>query len=224
MNRFFSTAAFVATAVMAVSSPSLAAKPKTAPQPADNTPVVTPDATPPPSGYAAPSGSVQAAPIGSSAPPVQAYSVPIAGAAQTPPAPTAPPPPPEPGVMARAELCLRSRVEAAVRGEPSAKLATDLLLQDLCAAEVDSASLYVRNLDALARFNPVSERGRAGLSTASVDPETGQILAPPGVDISAAQDAAARAPSLVAPNLRRYAAELVLNEKTRLAAPAKKAR
>jgi hypothetical protein len=61
------------------------------------------------------------------------------------------------------------------------------------------------------------------LSAAHVDPETGQIVSPPSVDVSPALEAAERSALTIAPNLRRYAAELVLNEKTILSA-AKKGR
>ena len=215
-------------------SSSLAATKKTAPQPVDNSPVVAPDNTSLPTGTAAPAGTVQVGAIGSSPAPVQAYSIPVGGAGQTqmqgaaqaptPQAAPAPQGPPEPPVMARAETCLRTNLEAVARAEPSPKLAVDLLLADVCAADVDAASLYVRNLDALARFNPVSERGRAGLSIAKVDQETGQILAPPSVDVSMAVEAAERSALVIAPSLRTYAAELVLNEKLRMAATGKKSR
>ena len=225
----------VALAVAGGSSTLAATKKKTATQPVDNSPVVTPDTTSLPTGTAAPTGMVQVGAIGSSPAPVQAYSIPVGGAGQAqatparqvasaPQAAPTPQGPPEPPVMARAEACLRTNLETVARAEPSPKLAVDLLLTDVCAADVDAASLYVRNLDALARFNPVSERGRAGLSTARVDPETGQILAPPSVDVSTAVDVAERRTLVIAPSLRTYAAELVLNEKLRIAATGKKSR
>jgi hypothetical protein len=88
--------------------------------------------------------------------------------------------------MLRAEQCLRSNVERVVRLESSPALATDLLLVDICSDEVDAGSLYIRNVEALSRFNPESERGRAGLSVPHVDLETGQIVSPPNVDVSSA--------------------------------------
>ena len=205
--------------MLAVAAPSWSAtKSKKANQPVDNTPVVTPDTTAPPTGTAAPTNTVQVAAPGSTAP--TAYAVPVGGAQAPAPAaaqPAASQGPPEPAVMVRAEQCLRGNAETIARAEPGPKLAVDLLLSDVCAEEVDAASLYARNVDALARFNPVSERGRAGLSTARVDPETGQILAPSNVDVSSAVDAAERSALKIAPNLRKYAAELVLNEKAHLA-------
>jgi hypothetical protein len=124
-------------------------------------------------------------------------------------------------VIAAAEQCLRADADTAARAEQSTKLGVDLLLQDLCGPEVDAASLYIRNVDALARFNPMSERGRAGLSTGRVDPETGQIVAPPGVDVSTAIEAAERTPPVVAPKLRKYAADLILAAKVQSAAARK---
>jgi len=212
----------VVMTLTAGSSALAATKKKAAAQPVDNSPVVTPDTTSVPTGTAAPAGTVQTAPFGSTAPPPQAYAIPVGGAgrAQASPAAAAPPPqaPPEPPVVARAEQCLIANAELVSRMEPSPKLAVDLLLTDVCAAEVDSASLYARNVEALARYNPVSERGRAGLSIARADPETGQIAAPPNVDVTAAVEAADRAALVISPRMRKYAADLVLNEKARTAA------
>jgi hypothetical protein len=211
----------VVMTLTAGSSALAAAKKKAAAQPVDNSPVVTPDTTSVPTGTAAPAGTVQTAPFGSTAPPPQAYAIPVGGAgrAQASPAAALPPQaPPEPPVVARAEQCLIANAELVSRMEPSPKLAVDLLLTDVCAAEVDSASLYARNVEALARYNPVSERGRAGLSIARADPETGQITAPPNVDVTAAVEAADRAALVISPRMRKYAADLVLNEKARTAA------
>jgi hypothetical protein len=125
--------------------------------------------------------------------------------------------------MLRAEQCLRANVERVVRAEPSPKLAADMLLADVCADQVDAGSLYIRNVEALSHFNPESERGRAGLSMPHVDLDSGQIVSPPNVDVSAAlaADAAGRGGTVqISANLRKLAAELVLTEKLRLAAPA----
>ena len=217
--------------MLAFASPSLA-KPKKLAQPVDNSPVVTPDTSPPPAGIAAPTGTVQIAAPGSAPAAPLPYSIPVGGAPvqiqpsqrAAPPAPVAisPKAPPEPPVMLRAQQCLRANVERVARAEASPKLAIDLLLSDICADEVDAGSLYIRNVEALSHFNPESERGRAGLSMPHVDLETGQIVSPPNVDVSAAlaADAAGRSGVIeIAPNLRKYAAELVLNEKIRLATP-----
>jgi hypothetical protein len=208
MKPFFNAVGLGVMLMLAAASPSLA-KAKKAAAPVDNSPVVTPDTTPPPVGTAAPTGVVQIVAPGSG-----------------PTAAPVPQGPPEPPVMLRAEQCLRVNVERVVRAEPSAKLATDLLLVDVCADEVDAASLYIRNVEALSHFSPESERGRAGLSMPHVDLETGQIVSPPNVDVSSAlaADAAGRSgANQIAPNLRKYAAELVLNEKARLAAPTPRA-
>jgi hypothetical protein len=220
--------------MLAATAPALAAKPKTPPQPVDNSPVVTPDTTPPPVGTAAPTGAVQVSTPGSAPAAATPYTIPLGGAqaqpqaqvqaaAASPAAAPVPQGPPEPPVMLRAEQCLRANVERVARAEPSPKLATDFLLADVCSDEVDAGSLYLRNVEALARFNPESERGRAGLSLPHVDLETGQIVSPPNVDVSSAltADAAGRGGGAqIAANLRKYAAELVLNEKLRLASPA----
>jgi hypothetical protein len=227
MKRITSLTALTALAVSAA-SPSLAAPKKSAAQQQqDAAPVVTPDTTAPPIGYAAPTGTVQMGPPGSTPPPVrptQGYTVPIGGGGAQKPAVAQPAGPPEPPVIAAAEQCLRTDAETAARAEPSTKLGVDLLIEDLCGPEVDAAALYLRNAEALTRFNPVSERGRAGLSVAHVDPETGQIVAPPGVDVSSALEAAEHAPQTSPPKLRKYAADLILSEKVRLAAMGKKSR
>jgi hypothetical protein len=175
----------------------------------DASPVVTPDTTPPPEGVAYPSGAVAAKPTG-----------PAAGAAA--PAPPALPDLPPEGALGRALLCLKAEARTAAQAEASTKLAVDLLVEDLCAPQMARAALYQRNLEALARFTPQSERGRAGLSTARVDPETGEIVNPPDVDAVAASDlwSGPAAP----PILRRAAATLVLAAKVRPAAPPRKAR
>ena len=230
MKRLSNTTALGVMLLAALASPSLASPKKTQPQPVDTSPVVTPDTTPPPSGFAAPAGTVQVGAPGSAPSAPAAYAIPVGGAqaqaqaAATPPA-TAPVPqgPPEPPVMLRAEQCLRANVERVVRWETSPKLATDLLLVDICSDEVDAGSLYIRNVEALSHFNPESERGRAGLSVPHVDLDTGQIVSPANVDVASAlaADAAGRGGAVqIAPNLRKYAAELVLNEKLRLASVA----
>jgi hypothetical protein len=223
MKRLSNTTALGILFLTVFASPVLAAPKKAQPQPVDSSPVVTPDPTPAPSGFAAPTGTVLVGAPGSAPSAPASYAVPVGGAqaAATPQAAApAPQGPPEPPVMLRAEQCLRSNVERVVRLESSPALATDLLLVDICSDEVDAGSLYIRNVEALSRFNPESERGRAGLSVPHVDLETGQIVSPPNVDVSSAvaADMAGRGEALqIAPNLRKYAAELVLSEKLRLA-------
>lgn len=207
-------------------------------------PVVTPDETPPPDGAAAPSRPVAVSPSSptatraprsvkpSRAPTAVPAKTPATAAATDAQVAEAPPGPPEiaappgPPVIERAELCLRAEAATAARAETSAKLAVDLLLEDLCGADVEAASRYERNLMALSRFNPASERGRAGLSTARVDEETGEIVDPRGVDVASAvreafPEVQGSSPS---PSLRRYAAQLVIAERARLAAAARRTR
>jgi hypothetical protein len=230
MKRLSNTTALGILFLTAFASPVLAAPKKAQPPPVDSSPVVTPDPTPPPSGFAAPTGTVLVGAPGSAPSAPASYAIPVGGAqaeaqASATPQAAAPTPqgPPEPPVMLRAEQCLRANVERVVRLEPSPALATDLLLVDICSDEVDAGSLYIRNVEALSHFNPESERGRAGLSVPHVDLDTGQIVSPPNVDISSAlaADMAERWGALqIAPNLRKYAAELVLSEKLRLASGA----
>lgn len=204
--------------------------------------LVAPDTTPLPQTYAAPTHPVEMAPIGSANSATSSALLAVANggapAAQAatpapPPAP-APPPiappipvaapapaaPPQAPVVAHAEVCLRAEAPRAARAEASVKLAVDLLLEDLCGGEVDRASLYARNIDALAHFTPQSERAAAGLSGARVDPETGELVNPPGGDVTGALAAngLAAGDAGVPPQMRRFAAELVLAAKAQPAA------
>lgn len=197
--------------------------------------LVAPDPVPPPPTTPAPTGAVQMQPIGAPGGSSASALLAVANGGQPaaapapvlapltppppapPPAPPAPPPPPPPAapaeapVVARVEQCLRAEAPRAARAEASVKLAVDLLLDDLCGAEVERAALYAHNLDALARFTPQSERAAAGLGGARVDPETGEILNPPAGDVSGALAAAGVGRDLDAPpQIRRFAADLVL--------------
>jgi hypothetical protein len=85
------------------------------------------------------------------------------------------------------------------------------MLEDLCGAEVERASLYAHNIDALTRFTPQSERAAAGLGGARVDPETGEIINPTAGDVTGAMTAAGFSRDIdPPPQFRRFAAELVL--------------
>ncbi len=207
----------LALSAAAVLSGPAWSKPKPAPPP-DTAPIVAPDRTAPPEGVAYPAGAVDVKPSGQSPGP------PAAGAqttALTTALTSVPDFPPE-SVLGRALACLRARAAAAAAAETSTKLAVDLLIEDLCAPEMARAGLYQRNIETLARYNPQSERGRAGLSTARVDPETGEIINPPDADASggAALDPAPPLGALAAPpSLRRAAAVLVLAAKARVSAP-----
>ncbi len=121
-------------------------------------------------------------------------------------------------MVAHAEVCLRAEAPRAAKAEMIAKLAVDLLLEDLCGAEVASAALYAHNLDALAHFTPQSERASAGLSGARVDPETGEIVNPPAGDVTAALAASGVDRTIdIPPQMRRFAAELVLQVRSEAA-------
>ncbi len=190
-----------------------------------DTTLVAPDPTPPPPTFPVTSRAVEMAPIGASSN--------AAHAAPPAPAPAAPPPPPqapsaspEAPVVAHAEVCLRAEAPRAARAEASVKLAVDLLLEDLCGGEVDRAALYAHNVEALGRFTPQSERTAAGLSGARVDPETGEILDPPAGDVNGALSAAGldRGAIDVPPQMRRFAAELVLAAKSDASAKSAEAR
>ncbi len=195
-----------------------------------------PDNTPMPQTYAAPTQPVEMALIGPANSTTSSALLAVAngGAPARQPAASAPPPAPAPvappipvaapapapsaqaPVVTHAEVCLRSQAPRAARAETSVKLAVDLLLEDLCGGEVDRASLYARNIDTLARFTPQSERAAAGLSGARVDPETGEMVNPPGGDVTGALAAngLSGGDAGVPPQLRRFAAELVLEAKT----------
>lgn len=184
--------------------------------------LVAPDIIPPPPTFAVATRPVEMQPIGAPGAKPAALApmtLPTAAAPApqpSPPAPPAPPPaPPQPPVLAHAEVCLRAEAPRAARAEASVKAAVDLLLEDLCGGEVERASLYAHNIDALARFTPQSERAAAGLSAARVDPETGEIVNPPAADVSGALAAGGfdRSDVGTAPQLRRFAAELVLEAK-----------
>lgn len=157
---------------------------------------------------AAPAPAPAPAPTPAPAPPPPAQPAPPAPVSMSPPSPV---PLAEAPVVARAEQCLRSQATRAARAETSVKLAVDLLLEDLCGAEVERASLYAHNLDAVATFTPQSERTAAGLAGARVDPETGEILNPAAGDVGAALAAAGFARDVdPPPQIRRFASELVL--------------
>ncbi len=114
-------------------------------------------------------------------------------------------------MVVRAEHCLRNEAPRDAGAVAGVKLAVDLLLEDLCALEVERASLYAHNLDALTRFSPQSERTAAGLGGARVDPETGEILNPPAGDVTGALTAAGFERDLAPPpQIRRFAADLIL--------------
>lgn len=153
-------------------------------------------------------------------PPVQPPTPPPA------PPPAAPPPPPpptpaEPPVVARVEQCLRAEAPRAAHAETSAKLAVDLLIDDLCDAEVERASLYAHNVEALRHFTPQSERAAAGLIGARVDPETGEIVNPTAGDVTGALAATGYERDFTPPpQIRRFAAELILALHTAPAATA----
>lgn len=166
--------------------------------------LVSPDTTPPPPVLATVSNrTVDAAPIGTTGT--------QAAPAVAPPPPAAPAGPPLAPVVARAVQCLRTEAPRAAKLESSVKLAADLLLQNLCAIEVERASAYAHNTDALARFTPQSERASAGLQGARVDTETGEIVNPPAGEVAGLLGAADVSPPA---QMRRFAAELVIEAKT----------
>lgn len=178
--------------------------------------LVAPDPSPPPATTAPPpSRPVEAAPIGARSPEPAVE----AAAPQAAPPPQATPP--LAPVVARAVQCLRLEAPRAARLEASVKLAADLLLENLCAAEVERAALFTRNTEALARFTPQSERAAAGLQGGRVDPETGELVNPPAGDVSGALTGAGDVTP--PPAMRRFAAELVIEAKAPAASPTKPA-
>jgi hypothetical protein len=221
---FLALILFLSVAGAASGAPGKKAQDQSPPTAQPDSTLVVPDATAPP-----PTSAVQMQPIGpvggstssallavangGSAPaPAPAIAAPaLTPPPPPPPVPAASPPAAEAAVVARAEQCLRTEAPRAARAEAGVKLAVDLMLEDLCGAEVERASLYAHNLDALARFTPQSERTAAGLGGARVDPETGEIVNPPAGDVTGALAAAGFARDIdPPPQIRRFAAELVL--------------
>lgn len=172
------------------------ARPKTAASPPL---IVTPDTTPVPEGLASPTRPVIMTAAATASPSVESKA------------------------LTRARLCLRDQAPAAARAEASAKLAADLLLDNLCASEVEVASKYERNFAILARFASQSERSQAGLSPARVDEETGDIVNPPNGEVIGAlrESEAATGEGRPSASLRRLAAEAILEVRSRPPVPRK---
>jgi len=237
----------LSVAGVAAAAPARKAQDQSPPTAQPDATLVAPDPTPPPPTSAAPTNPVQMQPIGppagstasallavanggvapapkpavAASAPTPAPPPPPPPPSPPPPVPAAPPPPAEAPVVARAEQCLRNEAPRAARVETGVKLAVELMLEDLCGAEVERASLYAHNLDALARFTPQSERTAAGLGGARVDPETGEIVNPPAGDVTGALTAAGFARDVdPPPQIRRFAAELVLAIRNTPAPPA----
>jgi hypothetical protein len=95
----------------------------------------------------------------------------------------------KPPIVARAELCLRSNVDRVVAAEPNVDSAANFLLTYICAGEVSDAARYELNIIVVKQFGAMGAtfpQSRVGTSpvvaaapSASVDPETGDIVVPP---------------------------------------------
>ena len=104
----------------------------------------------------------------------------------------------KPPIIGRAEDCLKSNVDRVVAVDPDLESAANFLLNYSCAGEVSDASRYELNLilvkqfgamDAMSRsFGRPVPKGEAqppqpltisSAATATVDPNTGEIILPP---------------------------------------------
>jgi len=95
-----------------------------------------------------------------------------------------------PPVVARAEQCLRDNVDRVVAIEPDVNSAANFLVTFACASQVSAASRYEINLvlaktmvdeaNAMPVFTPPGQPATPRETfTATVDPETGDIIMPP---------------------------------------------
>jgi hypothetical protein len=115
-----------------------------------------------------------------------------------------------PPVFARAQACLEANVERVVAAETDVTSAATFLLNYTCAAEVQAAGRYERNsvfvkgmtsLFSGAITDSVANKGADPASTklipsASVNPETGEIVTPPRPPRSPFNPAEALLPSM----------------------------
>ena len=144
----------------------------------------------------------------------------------------------KPPVLARAEQCLRDNVERVVAVEPDVQSAASFLVTFACAPQASAASRYeinkvlaktiVDEANAMPVFTlpgqPATPREKV---TATVDPETGDIIVPPAaagttanplaavlrnVGSSSASQLSSQATS---PALRKLAGDLVLQARER---------
>lgn len=120
-------------------------------------------------------------------------------------------------VLKAAEDCIRANAGQIAALDNDLKSATDFLVEDLCAVEVEAASRFVRNTDLISVLGAGAPNAAARFS---VDPTTGRLNAPvePGKSptdglgaINLLQTAFAPA---VAPSLRVLAARLILEART----------
>jgi hypothetical protein len=130
-------------------------------------------------------------------------------------------------IVARAEQCLRQNVDRVVAAEPDIQSAASFLLDYACANEVLGAARYEKNLLTVARFGsmfknvaipPAAKSGHRTPPppslTATVDPETGDIVAAqPSADTTITFEvlaANATEPEPAPVHLRKLAGDLVL--------------
>jgi hypothetical protein len=148
----------------------------------------------------------------------------------------------KPPILARAEACLRSKVDRVVAIEPDADSAANFLLDYACAGEVSDAARYELNLVMVKQFaamgssfpqvTPGAKAQPVAAPSATVDPETGDIVVPPPtgdakpdfltpmlkqMGSSMTQFAQIKAPV----SLRKLAGELVLEARERQGAKAR---
>lgn len=137
-------------------------------------------------------------------------------------------------VVARAEQCLRRNVDRVVGAEHDLQAAAGFLVTYACAAEVSAATRYERNTAYVQMFSTLFKASAQAPGkpppapplpnlnlNASVDPETGEIVAPPaapgappnpmsGLLPMMSNISAQVAPDSVPVDLRKLAGDLVL--------------
>jgi hypothetical protein len=139
----------------------------------------------------------------------------------------------KPPVVARAEQCLRDNVERVVAVEPDVQSAASFLVDFVCAPQVSAASRYevnktlvrlmVDQANALPVFTiPGQPPAPRVTLTATVDPETGDVVVPPAPAGAAANPFSTMLRNMgssslgqagvqaVSPPLRHLAGDLVL--------------
>jgi hypothetical protein len=144
----------------------------------------------------------------------------------------------KPPVVARAEQCLRDNVERVVAVEPDANSAASFLVNFACAPQVAAASRYevnktlvkmmVGEANAMPVFTiPGQPPAPREMLTATVDPETGDVVVPPAPAGAAANPFSAMLRNMgtsrteelgvqtVSPPLRKLAGDLVLEARER---------
>jgi hypothetical protein len=144
----------------------------------------------------------------------------------------------KPPVIARAEQCLRDNAERVVAVEPDVQSAASFLVSFVCAPEVSAASRYevnktlvkmmVAEANALPVFTPPGQPATPRETlTATIDPETGDVVVPPALSGAAVNPFSTLLRNMgssstnqlgvqsISPSLRTLAGDLVLQSRER---------